>query len=35
MLGDLVEGEDDLYVAKEVTANTDVVYLVDGVETNC
>ena len=32
VLSDLVEGEDDLYVAKEVAANTDVVYLVDGVE---
>lgn len=31
-LGDLVAGESDLYEAGAVTANTDDVYLVDGVE---
>jgi len=32
VLGDLVSGETDLYESGAVTANTDVVYLVDGVE---
>ena len=31
-LGDLVTGENDLYTSKAVAANTDVIYLVDGVE---
>ncbi len=32
VLGDLIEGKNIVYKAKAVAANTDVIYLVDGVE---